>query len=67
MKENNSEKYFILSTILGGCVLISYLVFVVVRSVTHDIVFASICFAIIAIALCGGTYHIFIKLYNLIQ
>lgn len=66
MKENNSEKYFILSAILGGCVLISYLVFVVVRSATHDIVFASICFAIIAIALCGGTYHIFNKLYNLI-
>ncbi len=34
MNKDKSEKYFILSTILGGCILISYLVFVIVRKGT---------------------------------
>ena len=66
MNKDKSEKYFILSAILGGCILISYLVFVIVRNGTHDIAFASICFAVVAIALCGGTFHIFNKLYNIV-
>lgn len=65
-KKDNSEKYFILSAILGGCILISYLVFVIVKNGTQDTAFASICFAIVAVALCGGAYHIFNKLYNLV-
>ena len=64
--KDKSEKYFILSAILGGCILISYLVFVIVKNGTQDIAFASICFAIVAMALCGGAYHIFNKLYNLV-
>ena len=65
-KKDNSEKYFILSAILGGCILISYLVFVIVKNGTQDTAFASICFAIVAVALCGGAYHIFNKLYNMV-
>ena len=64
--KDKSEKYFILSAILGGCILISYLVFVIVKNGTQDTAFASICFAIVAMALCGGAYHIFNKLYNLV-
>lgn len=64
--KDKSEKYFILSAILGGCILISYLVFVIVKNGTQDTAFASICFAIVAVALCGGAYHIFNKLYNLV-
>ena len=60
--KDKSEKYFILSAILGGCILISYLVFVIVKNGTQDTAFASICFAIVAMALCGGAYHIFNKL-----
>lgn len=66
MEKNNNEKYFILAAILGGCVLVSYLVFVVVRSGTHDTAFAAICFFIVAALLCIGSYHIFIKLYNMV-
>jgi len=64
--KDKSEKYFILSAILGGCILISYLVFVIVKNGTQDTAFATICFAIVAVALCGGAYHIFNKLYNLV-
>ena len=64
--KDKSEKYFILSAILGGCILISYLVFVIVKNGTQDTAFASICFAIVAMALCGGAYHIFNKLYNMV-
>ncbi|MDO4971114.1 MAG: hypothetical protein Q4E41_03350 [Bacteroidales bacterium] len=37
-----------------------------VKNGTHDIAFASICFAIVTSALCGGAYHIFNKLYNMV-
>ena len=56
--KDKSENYFILSAILGGCILISYLVFVIVKNGTQNTAFASICFAIVAIALCGGAYHL---------
>ena len=53
-KKDNSEKYFILSAILGGCILISYLVFVIVKNGTQDIAFPSIYFAIRV----AGTQHL---------
>lgn len=53
--KDKSEKYFILSAI---CILISYLAFVIVKNGTQNTTFASICFAIVAIALCGGAYHL---------